>query len=56
MGVYLLFVGTADAQYKGHYLWRQWAWKSSLPCTVAGVLAMTSSEVENDDDEEEEDG
>ncbi|XP_073991678.1 follicle-stimulating hormone receptor-like isoform X3 [Rhodnius prolixus] len=45
MGVYLLLIGVVDSVYRGNY--RQFAseWISSPLCTLAGIAALTSSEV-----------
>ncbi|XP_070198825.1 G-protein coupled receptor GRL101-like [Littorina saxatilis] len=45
MGVYLAMIGVADAQLSGTYVSRDWEWRSSVMCTVAGVLSLVSSEV-----------
>ncbi|XP_070208073.1 G-protein coupled receptor GRL101-like [Littorina saxatilis] len=45
MGVYLAMIGVADAQLSGTYVSREREWRSSVMCTVAGVLSLVSSEV-----------
>ena len=45
MGVYLAFIGAADLQYRGKYLWSEVAWRSSPVCHVAGFVSLVSSEV-----------
>nr|KAG5706850.1 hypothetical protein BaRGS_004185 [Batillaria attramentaria] len=45
MGVYLMVIGTADAQFRGLYVSKAGQWKESSTCMTAGVLALVSSEV-----------
>ncbi|XP_070175637.1 G-protein coupled receptor GRL101-like [Littorina saxatilis] len=45
MGVYLVMIGVADAQLSGTYVSTEREWRSSVMCTVAGVLSLVSSEV-----------
>ena len=45
MGVYLMIIGSADVRFKGQYLWRQQDWTHSFTCSVAGFLALLSSEL-----------
>nr|KAG5714413.1 hypothetical protein BaRGS_006859 [Batillaria attramentaria] len=46
MGVYLMMIGSADAAYRGRYLWEYEAWTRSAVCHVAGFLALVSSDWE----------
>ncbi|XP_070192025.1 G-protein coupled receptor GRL101-like [Littorina saxatilis] len=45
MGVYMMIIGTADAQLRGDYVTKDTDWKTSPVCTVAGFLCFLSSEV-----------
>nr|KAG5692018.1 hypothetical protein BaRGS_027663 [Batillaria attramentaria] len=45
MGVYLMMIGSADALYRGDYLWQSREWIHSTACRAAGFLALLSSEV-----------
>ena len=45
MGVYLSIIGVADRLYKNTYLWQDTAWKNSVVCKSAGVLAFVSTEM-----------
>ncbi|XP_041370978.1 G-protein coupled receptor GRL101-like isoform X1 [Gigantopelta aegis] len=45
MGVYMIFIGTADMLYRGKYLWYGNIWKQSPWCKIAGFLSTLSSEV-----------
>ncbi|XP_076462149.1 uncharacterized protein LOC143294656 [Babylonia areolata] len=45
MGVYLVILGAADQVYREMYVWRAGEWKSSMACTVAGLVSLLSSEV-----------
>ena len=45
MGVYLSVIGVADRVYLGSYLWEDEAWRHSVTCTLAGVVAWLSVEV-----------
>ncbi|XP_041361911.1 G-protein coupled receptor GRL101-like [Gigantopelta aegis] len=44
MGVYMIFIGTADMLYRGKYLWYSNIWKQSQWCKTAGFLSTLSSE------------
>nr|KAG5703793.1 hypothetical protein BaRGS_009591 [Batillaria attramentaria] len=45
MGVYLMMIGSADAYYRGQYVWKRETWTHSAACQAAGFLALVSSEV-----------
>ena len=45
MGVYIAFIGGADAIYRGKYLHFDEIWMHSVACKVAGFLSLLSSEV-----------
>nr|KAG5691134.1 hypothetical protein BaRGS_030942 [Batillaria attramentaria] len=45
MGVYLMMIGSADAYYRGQYVWKRETWTHSAVCQAAGFLALVSSEV-----------
>ena len=45
MGIYLAIIGVADRMFLGSYLWADVTWKSSFFCSLAGVLAVGSSEI-----------
>nr|KAG5712885.1 hypothetical protein BaRGS_007482 [Batillaria attramentaria] len=45
MGVYLMMIGSADARYRGEYLWKNREWVHSTACQAAGFLGLLSSEV-----------
>ena len=45
MGMFLVVIGGADLHYKGQFLWQRWQWKVQPLCTLAGTMAMVSSEV-----------
>ena len=45
MGLYLAIIGSADAQYRGHYVTQDTEWRHSVTCKVAGFLALLSCEV-----------
>ena len=45
MGVYLAFVGVADAKYRGAYYLYEEEWLSSVPCSVSGAMSLLSCEV-----------
>ncbi|XP_041369567.1 G-protein coupled receptor GRL101-like [Gigantopelta aegis] len=45
MGVYMIFIGSADVLYRGKYLWYANFWKQSPWCKTAGFLSTLSSEV-----------
>ena len=45
MGIYVTMIGTADATYRGQYLWKQQEWTHSALCKAAGFLAIVSNEV-----------
>ncbi|KAL0276039.1 UNVERIFIED_CONTAM: hypothetical protein PYX00_003713 [Menopon gallinae] len=45
MGIYLLFIGSKDVEYRGVYQKVSHEWISSWTCTLVGALAMISSEV-----------
>lgn len=45
MGLYLIIIGVQDWRYRQNYHVNALDWVSSFECTIAGALAMTSSEV-----------
>ncbi|GAB0194800.1 relaxin receptor 1-like [Grus japonensis] len=45
MGIYLFVIGAFDLKYSGEYNKHAQGWMGSLPCQLAGSLAMLSSEV-----------
>lgn len=45
MGIYLIIIGVQDYRYRKRYHEIALDWVASWNCAVAGVLAMTSSEV-----------
>ena len=45
MGVYMLIIASVDAYYRGQYIVYADKWRSSALCQIAGILAMTSSEL-----------
>jgi len=45
MGVYLLTIASVDQYYRGTYIVYSAAWRSSVVCQLAGVLATLSSEL-----------
>ena len=45
MGVYLAMIGVADRLYLGSYLWKDFSWKQSSVCSMAGFLSLLSCEV-----------
>ena len=45
MGLYLCFIGLADAQYRGIYLFEEASWKQSPLCGIAGFFSFLSNEV-----------
>ena len=45
MGVYMLIIASVDVHYRGRYILHADAWRSSVLCQLAGILAMVSSEV-----------
>ncbi len=45
MGLYLLIIGIQDYRYRDVYQNNSHEWMQSWECTVAGILAMVSSEV-----------
>ena len=45
MGVYMMIIGIADAQFRGEYVAKENSWKASWMCTIAGFLGFLSSEV-----------
>ncbi|XP_034314029.2 G-protein coupled receptor GRL101 [Magallana gigas] len=44
MGMYLFIIAIADLQYQNIYGFNDGQWRYSTACTVAGILATTSSE------------
>nr|XP_022314629.1 G-protein coupled receptor GRL101-like [Crassostrea virginica] len=44
MGVYLFIIAIADMEYRNIYGFNDSRWRSSVICTIAGLLATTSSE------------
>ncbi|XP_061195059.1 uncharacterized protein LOC133203254 [Saccostrea echinata] len=44
MGIYLFIIALADMEYRNVYGFHDSQWRSSITCTVAGLLAMLSSE------------
>lgn len=45
MGLYLLIIGIQDYRFRNVYRQKALGWMNSWECTIAGVLAMVSSEV-----------
>lgn len=45
MGLYLLIIGIQDFRFRNVYRQNAISWMNSWECTIAGVLAMVSSEV-----------
>lgn len=45
MGVYMLIIASVDAYYRGNYIVHADRWRSSVLCSLAGILATLSSEV-----------
>ena len=45
MGIYMMIIGIADAQFRGVYVAKENVWKRSSACTIAGFLGFVSSEV-----------
>ena len=45
MGVYLHIVGGADLWFKGHYVYHDDQWKTSVVCKIAGGIAVTGYQV-----------
>ena len=45
MGIYLVFIGSADVHYRNAWVSKEKEWTSSDLCDAAGVLAFLSSEV-----------
>ncbi|KAI1294589.1 Relaxin receptor 2 [Halotydeus destructor] len=45
MGVYLAIIGVHDLDFQDNYAHRAFGWMSSWQCTLAGFLAMLSSEM-----------
>ncbi len=45
MGIYLMIIAGADANYRGTYILYEQKWKESYICRVAGILSMLSSEM-----------
>jgi hypothetical protein len=45
MGLYLVMLGQADSAYRGVYFRQERQWRGSITCSVAGFLALLSSEV-----------
>ncbi|XP_052685066.1 uncharacterized protein LOC128164975 [Crassostrea angulata] len=44
MGVYLFIIAIADLEYRNIYGFNDGEWRYSMACTIAGLLATTSSE------------
>ena len=44
MGMYLIIIAGADAVLRGEYIFNDKAWRTSIWCTFAGILAFISSE------------
>ena len=45
MSIYLLIIGYKNVVYRGKYFEHDEAWRSSISCTVAGVISLISSQV-----------
>ena len=45
MGVYMMLIGVADAQYRGVYVAKEGEWTKSTACTISGFLSLVSNEV-----------
>lgn len=44
MGIYMLTIASADAMFRGKYVWNDLSWRYGVPCKIAGVLSTLSSE------------
>ena len=44
MGMYLIIIAVADTAFRGQYAWREYQWRHSSVCNVAGILATVASE------------
>ncbi|KAH9488178.1 hypothetical protein Btru_064860 [Bulinus truncatus] len=44
MGIYLVLIGAADAEYRNRYQLNEMQWKNSVSCQAAGFLCLLSSE------------
>ena len=44
MGLFLFIIAIADLEYRNVYGFNDSKWRSSVTCTVAGLLATVSSE------------
>lgn len=44
MGIYMLTIASADAMFRGKYVWNDLSWRYGVPCKIAGVLSTVSSE------------
>ncbi|XP_060080472.1 G-protein coupled receptor GRL101-like [Ylistrum balloti] len=45
MGIYLMIIGSFDIHYRDVYAWNDQDWRSSIVCTIAGILSNISSEM-----------
>ena len=45
MGVYLVIIAYKNVEYMGEYFEHDEEWRSSISCTVAGVMSLLSSQV-----------
>ncbi|KAJ8046996.1 hypothetical protein HOLleu_05862 [Holothuria leucospilota] len=45
MGVYMIIIASADAHFRDVYIYKASQWLGSLMCSLAGILAVVSSEV-----------
>ncbi|ESO84313.1 hypothetical protein LOTGIDRAFT_132442 [Lottia gigantea] len=44
MGIYMLIIASADALFRGRYIWNDSWWRNSPYCQLAGILTTVSSE------------
>ncbi|XP_060078034.1 G-protein coupled receptor GRL101-like [Ylistrum balloti] len=45
MSIYLMIIGSFDIHYRDVYAWNDQDWRSSIVCTIAGILSNISSEM-----------
>lgn len=44
MGIYMVGIAFADANFRGEYVWREYEWRKSIICQILGMLSLISSE------------
>ncbi|KAJ8298415.1 hypothetical protein KUTeg_024946 [Tegillarca granosa] len=44
MGIYMLIIASADTVFRDEYVWREYDWKNSIFCKIAGIIATVSCE------------